>query len=597
MRVAVTGAGFAAPSHTALRRSPLAARGFVGAHSLSHARLRTGGAQGPTRKLHFPLFAAPSPPRHFTTRLRRATGRRARHLLPNVAILTVRGDVCVVPGPPAAVRAALSSPRSALVVWLPPAQPNGVLLRYHVYQREVRRGDGGGGGGGGGSEREREPARHAVNASATEFEARPLSEQATYMWWVSAETQVGEGPSSTVVDLTPSARVPPPPPSLSVVDAGSTNLTIRWTVTRQTSASVLKGFILAWREITDDDSVDWHEERLPKRSTQHVLGPLLCGSEYELAAAAINQVGRGELGHTIRARTRGGLPEAPSPRLAISAAPRSLTVHLERWRDAHCPISHFVLERTTESGADRHWTTVTDHAPPGSSYMLSELSPATFYWIRVTAFNNRGSVVTEFKVSTLTVKGVDSDPGPVEQPVLSDLRVSLPIAVSALALVLTLVTAAACLRRKPVSCPSTELPVASDGGNFLNKPDYFSALRKKPEIPPPPTCENSGRIPEYVEDIYPYATFQAQKPVPQVSSQRGFQTFVYQGSGLLDVDSYASREEQPAEYAHATAMRSDTEEYDSLGSDSDSRVDDRSTQFHPTYHHSNIRHSMIYFPS
>lgn len=47
---------------------------------------------------------------------------------------------------------------------------------------------------------------------------------------------------------------------------------------------------------------------------------------------------------------------------------------------------------------------------------------------------------------------------------------------------------------------------------------------------------------EYDDDIYPYATFQAWKPTNQVSSQRGFQTFVYQGSDSPDVNSYAPGE-------------------------------------------------------
>ena len=49
-------------------------------------------------------------------------------------------------------------------------------------------------------------------------------------------------------------------------------------------------------------------------------------------------------------------------------------------------------------------------------------------------------------------------------------------------------------------------------------------------------------FPEYDDDIYPYATFQAWQPVGQVSSQRGFQTFVYQGSDSPGVNSYAPGE-------------------------------------------------------
>ena len=54
------------------------------------------------------------------------------------------------------------------------------------------------------------------------------------------------------------------------------------------------------------------------------------------------------------------------------------------------------------------------------------------------------------------------------------------------------------------------------------------------------TCVQS--FSEYDDDIYPYATFQAWQPVGQVSSQRGFQTFVYQGSDSHGVNCYAPAE-------------------------------------------------------
>ncbi|XP_068082078.1 cell adhesion molecule Dscam1 [Anabrus simplex] len=581
-----------------------------------------------------------------------------------------------VPGPPAAVRAALSSPRSAIISWLPPTHPNGVLLRYNIYQREVRRSKDG------------NTTRHTVGPQIDYYETGPLQERSDYMWWVSAVTRIGEGPSTPVIELTPAARVPaailsfpkhlavawksdvvfhchtvgypqpevhwnfnsepvtsdskfqvwangtlriqnvnqddsgnyschcenvhssetvvhrltvlvpPSPPSLDILSVTANNMTLSWS--KPHDAAGLLGYILSYR-MAETSLTEWHEERLPRQTSVYTVLDLECGTKYEFSAAAFNAVGRGIMGPIIEARTLGNKPEAPLPADGISSSPQSLTIHLERWLDGDCPISHFLLERTA---GDQGWITVTDHAPPGASYTISGLDPATYYQLRITAYNKRGFTITEFRVSTLTSKGgvnigtidITSEPGPVERPIFSDMRVSLPIAFSILALVLTLTTVTICLRRKPTSCPATELPSNSEA-NLTNKPDYYSDLRsKKPDMPLSNAVDVSDKISDYGEEIYPYATFQVQKSLSQmnpVSSQRGFQTFVYQGSGLLEVDSYAVRQAED-DYSHVRpSLRSDTEEYDSLGSDSDSRTDEKATNFHPAYHHSNIRHSRL----
>lgn len=49
---------------------------------------------------------------------------------------------------------------------------------------------------------------------------------------------------------------------------------------------------------------------------------------------------------------------------------------------------------------------------------------------------------------------------------------------------------------------------------------------------------------EYEDEIYPYATFQITNPCRTkeqlVSSERAFKTFIYQGSGFIEEESYAA---------------------------------------------------------
>ncbi|XP_069693342.1 cell adhesion molecule Dscam2-like [Periplaneta americana] len=582
-----------------------------------------------------------------------------------------------VPESPAAVRVALSSPRSAVVGWAPPIRANGVLTQYNVYEREVRHGV------------PKDPIRHTKPPTDTHYEANQLREKSVYEWWVTAVTRVGEGPSTPVMSLVPSSRVPaailsfstvisapwktnvkfdcrvvgnprpelswtfnmnriesghrsiifangtlnlqsvspsdagnyscnvrnihhseslvhvlrvlvpPAPPKLDIVTTGWNNITLQWTNSRASGLVDLLGYLLRYRQGSEFQH-EWTEKRLPRHSLFHTVGGLNCGTLYEFSIAAYNMVGEGEASPVMEVRTLGEEPRSPPTTEAVSSSPHALTLHLERWHDGGCPISHFVLERRT---MEQNWSIVTERAPPLASYTISGLEPATFYRIRVTAHNQRGATITELRASTLTQKGglnigledVSLEAGPVERPFYTYLRVSLPISVSLLALVLTLTTVAICLRRKPASCTDAAMPPGD--GNPPVKPEYYSVLpstNTKHEGEPHLSTIPPDDLPEYDDDIYPYATFQAWKPAGQVSSQRGFQTFVYQGSDSPGVNSYATGDIEGDEYTHVRpSARSDTEEYDSPGSDSEGRIEDKPMNFQSAYLRSNIRHSRL----
>ncbi|KAK3921052.1 Down syndrome cell adhesion molecule-like protein Dscam2 [Frankliniella fusca] len=122
-----------------------------------------------------------------------------------------------VPGQPAGVKAVLQAPDMALVTWLPPAHPNGQLTKYSVYVRDLEGGRqvdarnnpvpalpvepaGSGSGSGGGRGR-------AGGGAPLMFRLPGMRKKHRYEFWVTAHTRVGEGQSSAVVAITPSANV------------------------------------------------------------------------------------------------------------------------------------------------------------------------------------------------------------------------------------------------------------------------------------------------------------------------------------------------------------------------------------------------------
>lgn len=64
---------------------------------------------------------------------------------------------------------------------------------------------------------------------------------------------------------------------------------------------------------------------------------------------------------------------------------------------------NFFLIRLTRGNQD--WTLVSNSVKPGGNFVVLDLSPATWYNLRVTAHNNAGSTVAEYEFATLTLTG------------------------------------------------------------------------------------------------------------------------------------------------------------------------------------------------
>jgi hypothetical protein len=57
------------------------------------------------------------------------------------------------------------------------------------------------------------------------------------------------------------------------------------------------------------------------------------------------------------------------------------------------------------SRGNQDWTLVSNSVKPGGNFVVLDLSPATWYNLRVTAHNNAGSTVAEYEFATLTLTG------------------------------------------------------------------------------------------------------------------------------------------------------------------------------------------------
>ena len=102
----------------------------------------------------------------------------------------------------------------------------------------------------------------------------------------------------------------------------------------------------------------------------------------------------------------------PQPDKFFESSENSLSVHLGGWQDANCPTVYFIVEQrwwslicswnrnkcfislSQRERGKEEWSSVSRSAKPGADIVISNLSPATWYQIKVLHRRKRiGSII------------------------------------------------------------------------------------------------------------------------------------------------------------------------------------------------------------
>ncbi|XP_064112208.1 cell adhesion molecule Dscam2-like isoform X2 [Macrobrachium nipponense] len=385
-------------------------------------------------------------------------------------------------------------------------------------------------------------------------------------------------------------QVPPSAPSVHIADATSSSLTVAWTP-GDTGGAAVRAWAVWWREALGGGS--WHTRELGRTHTSYVITDLSCGAEYQVYVTARTHVGLSPPSRPLTARTSGSAPVAPPTRHVASVNSTGVWVWLGRWADGGCPITHFTLQ--TRSPSHSVWTTLASSLAPQEVYEVGGLRPGATFGLRLTAHNAAGATTTTFNANTASGAGLGAQPvgelgDAPPNHMHTDPRLLASAAASALALVLTVAAAVLCLRRRAAAGRGSHMSqedqeAEENKTNLLHQRDAYYATVRKPQ-PVPATLE---RIPgtwekatEYSEDIYPYATFQLGegRSAQDDTATAKFQTFVFQDSryGVTESHPPTSPSRPTPIKAHGRSRshgrgvggpRSESEEYDSLQSDTD----------------------------
>lgn len=95
-------------------------------------------------------------------------------------------------------------------------------------------------------------------------------------------------------------------------------------------------------------------------------------------------------------------PRVPAQDDLLSINATSVTLFLEAWPSGGCPLQYFVVEYRTRG--QKTWTLVSNNIQQ-EELVIPDLSPATWYAVRIAAHNDAGSSVQEFVFATKTRTG------------------------------------------------------------------------------------------------------------------------------------------------------------------------------------------------
>ncbi|XP_069971593.1 cell adhesion molecule Dscam1 [Penaeus vannamei] len=282
-----------------------------------------------------------------------------------------------VPDAPAGIKAVISSAKTVLVTWLPPAKVNGILTKYTLYMAVSSQGS------------RRELPSRTLGPAETSYVAESVSTKDKYEFWVSASTQKGEGKATGKIEVHPSSKV-----RAQIASFGGP-LEVAWKedVRLQCHSVGEPPPEIEWKlngnKITPTDRIqDRPNGSLFIRDVQKTdAGNLSC--------TAVNAHGTDTITYILTVQ----VPPAP-PTLYVQGSSRdALTL---RWslRPHHALVRGYILNYKREYG---NWEEVELHTAR-TTHTLSGLVCGSRYQLYVTAYNKVGTGLPS-EILTTSTKG------------------------------------------------------------------------------------------------------------------------------------------------------------------------------------------------
>lgn len=187
------------------------------------------------------------------------------------------------------------------------------------------------------------------------------------------------------------------------------------------------GYVINYKR----DHGDWEEIHIDSKTDTYSLRNLWCGTKYQLYMTAYNKIGTGLPCDIVTAYTKGSgmlwqkylfeilsfindrysennffaVPVSPvGLQQGMTYNTTAASVWLDMWNDGGCSILYFIIEYKKE--VDTDWKVSSKPVSPSDRiYVISDLTPATRYQLRITAHNNIGSTIQVNNFTTFNEEG------------------------------------------------------------------------------------------------------------------------------------------------------------------------------------------------
>ncbi|XP_076672518.1 Down syndrome cell adhesion molecule 1 isoform X22 [Andrena cerasifolii] len=193
-------------------------------------------------------------------------------------------------------------------------------------------------------------------------------------------------------------HAPPHSPQVTLTATTTNSLTMKLRP-HPTDNAPIHGYTIHYKP----EFGDWDTAQISSTAQKYTLENLWCGSRYQIYVTAYNGIGTGDPSDMLNTRTKGSKPIIPEAARFIEVSTNSITLHLSAWSDGGCPMLYFVVEHKKKH--QQEWNQVSNNVKPGGNFVVLDLDPASWYYLRVTAHNNAGFAVAEYEFATLTVTG------------------------------------------------------------------------------------------------------------------------------------------------------------------------------------------------
>uniref|UniRef100_A0A1B0GF88 Down syndrome cell adhesion molecule-like protein Dscam2 n=1 Tax=Glossina morsitans morsitans TaxID=37546 RepID=A0A1B0GF88_GLOMM len=270
-----------------------------------------------------------------------------------------------VPSAPQAIKAIPASSTKIIVSWLPPEFPNGDITGYTFYMSMLEGG------------REEGTHKRVLGPYVEMHETQRTQESATYQFWLTASTKVGEGEKTQVVTVPPNNKVPARIVSFSqrIITPWKENLELPC---RKVGSPAP---VTIWRQ-------DGHNMETSTRKTIAKNGTLYirecqATDAGNYTCSVENTWGKDEIVYNIIVKVP---PEAPNLTVVNTYTD---SLHLEWTDNSHggSPILGYVINYKRDNG---DWEELQVDAKT-NSHLLSNLWCGTRYQLYITAYNKIGT--------------------------------------------------------------------------------------------------------------------------------------------------------------------------------------------------------------